>query len=295
MRPYSGLILATTIGTAVLLSEAFAAPAPTPAAPAANAPTPRTADGRPDFTGMWRRTAGGTAGRAFQFQAGGSLDGGGQGTNLAVRDGNMNYLEIDAEFLVKSSQEMPQYKPEYWEEVRRLEEFGYRKPADPMYGCHNPGVVRLHSPAEVVQLPNKMIFIYTGPVDDGTSGHTWVRQVPTDGRPLPGPDEYEGIRPTGVSSGRWEGDTLVIETVDFPAEQIWYNTRGWIASPETKVTERLRREGDTLFYDITVDDPMFVKPWVKQTQLSTLEKDPKAILLEPLPCIERDGEHLPPT
>jgi hypothetical protein len=80
-----------------------------------------------------------------------------------------------------------------------------------------------------------------------------VRVVPLDGRP-------HGTVPqwTGDSRGRWEGDTLVVETKNF------YQTtslRG--SSPNLRLTERFRRvDADTLVYEYTVNDPTtWTKPW----------------------------------
>lgn len=257
----------------------------------ASKPTPRTADGHPNLTGMWRAGGGrpGGGNRSFQvFGNAGEAEGGGQETAVATRDGNMNYIEMDAEFLGKAGQDMPLYKPENWEQVRRLEEFSFRRPADPAYGCRNPGIVRLAAPAEIVQLPNKLIFMYSGE-------HLWMREIPTDGRAFPKEDDYEGARTTGFSVGRWEGDELIVESVDFPADMVWYSNRGWIGSPNAKITERLRRVGDQLSYNVTVDDPLFLKPWVRPAQSLLANNDPAALLLSPTPCLDRDGAQLPPS
>jgi hypothetical protein len=67
------------------------------------------------------------------------------------------------------------------------------------------------------------------------------------------------IRPWyGDSIGRWEGDTLVVETTNFHPSQVF---RG--ASENLKVTERLTLTGpDTLLYQFTIDDPTtFIRPW----------------------------------
>jgi hypothetical protein len=81
------------------------------------------------------------------------------------------------------------------------------------------------------------------------------RVVPTDGRPLP-----DDLLPqwNGTSVGRWEGDTLVIETAGFRPETAW---RG--ASDKLHVTERISRiDHDTLEYAFTVEDPeTWVRPW----------------------------------
>jgi hypothetical protein len=81
------------------------------------------------------------------------------------------------------------------------------------------------------------------------------RVIPTDGRPLP-----ENLLPqyNGTSVGRWEGDTLVIESAGFHPDTAW---RG--ASENVHVTERLTRiDADTVEYAFTVSDPdTWAEPW----------------------------------
>jgi len=69
----------------------------------------------------------------------------------------------------------------------------------------------------------------------------------------------KGVRPwMGDSIGRWEGDTLVVETTNFHPLHVF---RG--ASENLKVTERFTRTGpDTLLYKFTIEDPTtFAQPW----------------------------------
>ena len=275
-------LIGVAVGALLVASLASAATAPPAAVPAPPAATPRAADGHPDLGGMWRRAAGG---RAASFA---NISGGEGFTRNVTRDGDFENGELDAEVIVKSDQDMPQYKPEYWAQLHDLEEFAYRRPADPAYGCKNPGVVRLGMPAEIIDLPGKVILIYTGE-------HLWIREVPTDGRPLPKPDDYEATKIVGNSSGHWDGDTLVIETVDFPPDLIWYSSRGWMGSPEAKIVERFRRIGDALTLETTVDDPMFVQPWTPRPQRMVINRDPAPILPQPLPCQDHDGALLPPS
>jgi len=84
--------------------------------------------------------------------------------------------------------------------------------------------------------------------------HT-ARVVPLDGRPALG----EGIRQwSGDSRGRWEGDTLVVETSNFSAQRQW---RG--SSEKMKLIERFTRvDADTLDYTFTVSDAeTWTRPW----------------------------------
>ena len=97
-----------------------------------------------------------------------------------------------------------------------------------------------------------------------------TRIVPLDGRPHVG----QAIRGyEGDSRGRWDGDTLVIETTNFREES---NFRG---SRETlRLVERFRRAGNTLEYEVTVDDAKtWAKPW---TAALTLEQQPDDALFE---------------
>ena len=87
-----------------------------------------------------------------------------------------------------------------------------------------------------------------------------IRQIFTDGRPLPNndPDPWW----YGYSIGHWEGDTLVAETTGFK-EPGWIDEEGTPISSAAKVTERFRRLNyGTLEIQITVDDPKtFTRPW----------------------------------
>ena len=81
------------------------------------------------------------------------------------------------------------------------------------------------------------------------------RIIPTDGREHAAGDLQQY---NGVSVGRWEGDTLVIETTNFHEQTAWRNS-----SPNMKVTERLTRiDDDTVEYRFTVEDPeTWSVPW----------------------------------
>jgi hypothetical protein len=97
-----------------------------------------------------------------------------------------------------------------------------------------------------------------------------ARIVPLDGRPR---------RPSamrswlGESRGRWDGDTLVVETTNFMREASFRGNaevafRGW--DEHLRVTERFTRTGEgTLGYEFTVDNPAaFTRPWTARLQMS---------------------------
>jgi hypothetical protein len=90
-----------------------------------------------------------------------------------------------------------------------------------------------------------------------------ARIVPLDGRP------YGNIRQwTGQSRGRWEGDTLVVETRNFRRETMFRNS-----SANLQLTERFTRvDADTLMYEFTVTDPTtWTRPWTAQIPMSKAE------------------------
>jgi hypothetical protein len=84
-----------------------------------------------------------------------------------------------------------------------------------------------------------------------------VRSIAVDGRPQPGPNIRHW---NGVSRGRWEGDTLVVETTNYHLR----TTFRFPGAPETmRATERFTRAADDrIDYRFTIDDPgTYTRPW----------------------------------
>ena len=105
-------------------------------------------------------------------------------------------------------------------------------------------------PVRIVQSPHLIVVVYeSGP----------VRQIFLDGRPHP-----KDPTPTwmGYSVGKWEGDTLVVETTGFN-DRTWLDFTGHPHSEALRVTERFRRTNfGTMQLAITYTDPKaYAKPW----------------------------------
>jgi len=94
------------------------------------------------------------------------------------------------------------------------------------------------------------------------------RVIHLDGRPLP---KYPEPLFHGNSSARWDGDTLVVESIGFD-DRTYIMPNGWFHSDELKVTERYSRPSmNYLFVEITVDDPKVLeKPWKSAARRWTL-------------------------
>ena len=95
-------------------------------------------------------------------------------------------------------------------------------------------------------------------------GHE-TRIIPLDDRP----HLDDSVRLwKGDSRGRWEGDTLVVETANFSDKAAWRGT-----SPNMKLTERFtRQDEDTLIYQFTVDDPdTYERPWTAEVPLTRID------------------------
>jgi hypothetical protein len=110
-------------------------------------------------------------------------------------------------------------------------------------------------PFEIVQLRDRVLILFE---KDYAVSHIW-----TDGRKLP-----EEPDPTymGQSVGRWDGDTLVVETIGLK-DITWLDRQGHPHSDALHVTGRFRRVNhDRLQIDWTFDDPKaFTKPWTGHT------------------------------
>ena len=154
---------------------------------------------------------------------------------------------------------------------------------DPYSHCMPPAVPRINvanHPFKILQLPGVLAILYE------TSNV--FRQIFTDGRPLP-----KDPQPTwlGYSVGRWENDTLVVDSNGFNDRNWLDGDKGHPLSDALRVTERFRRiDFGHLEIQVTIDDPkVYTKPWTIKESLNLL---PDTELLENVCENERDSGHL---
>jgi hypothetical protein len=243
------------------------------------APTPRRANGVPDFTGIWVAT------RSRSENVPAALDKTtGTYTNI-LRGRTADPVDFERDSGVRQRvaprEARPWYKPQYWERVQFNDTHGHSLLApDPDFQCMPAGVPRIGMPQEILQTDRHMVFLYP----------LHMRRIYIDGRPHPPEEQWLGTW-FGHSVGRWEGETLVISTVDFNGLE-WLGWPGWFTSPDKRVTERMRRQGNTLTWEATVEDSLLLQPWKTGPQTRQLNTDPRAEIEEPLPCVEKDLGHI---
>jgi len=206
--------------------------------PDLDAAAPRTADGKPDFTGVW--------------QGAGAPPGGGQAAAQPAPDPNAPPV---AGFL-NIAQNMKDGAP-FRPEAKAL--FEARRAANgkdnPEAYCLPMGNVQFHTqgaPRKLIQTPDVVVILY-----EASMG---IRQIFTDGRKLPTDDPQPWWY--GYSVGRWEGDTLVVETSGL-RDDGWLDVFGTPLTDAAKLTERFRRPTyGRMEIDVTIDDPKsYTAPW----------------------------------
>src|SRR5215471_13605486 len=230
-----------------------------------------------DLNGVWIATAG-----VGRVDRGDPL-----ASNLASRDASLVNFERDNALMRRADPNKPLYKPEFWAKVQEFDQNGNQ--SDPSYGCMPGGVPRMGPPAKIVQTSKELVFLYVSPPAQGWGDQ--YRVIPTDGRAHTPLQELDGTW-KGESIGHWEGDTLVIDTIGF-TDASWLDIRGYFHGENMHVIERMRREGNTLTWQATVEDPdVLIRPWTMNPRVLKLDPDPKATLAESLPCVEHDLSHL---
>jgi hypothetical protein len=249
-----------------LLSVACAAAA-LAGAPAAPAPTPRLADGRPDLNGTWDN-GGGIDFVQPQRNPDGSLCISGCPAPPAAAGAPA----------ARPAPDRPRYRAEL---VARVEDLRRRQQQeDPVLRCQPPGVPRIGPPDKIVHTPRELVFLY-----EDVSG-PFFRIVPL--RPdVKRADDSESY--LGDATGHWEGDTLVVVTRNLN-DLTWLTDDGSFHSNKLVVTERLTRRGDEIEYLAVADDPsVLAEPWrlrPRRMLLTAVE------MAEPVPCVEQDLEHM---
>lgn len=244
---------------------------------------PKTADGHPDLNGMWNgRAAGAGGGNANAVDEKGNVVMSWKvrpchpGQECAV---GVN-LERDSGVQQRMSPNKPLYKPEFWDKVQYLDEYGNKE--DPGNGCLPAGVPRMGAPTRIIQTAKELVFLY--------QNKNTFRIIPfrRTHDPIAAQDETF----MGDSIGNWEGDTLVIDVVGLTGET-WLAWPGYFHTNNLHVIERYRRDGNIMHYDVTVEDPdVLMQPWVMDSRTIRLNLDPNAALIQDLPCQEQDWKHL---
>ena len=219
------------------------------------APTPRAADGKPDLSGIWETE-----------------------TRPCPKEGCFD-MQTSAQFLdigAKIKGGLP-YQP--WAAKLVKERMANSGKDDQETKCGPSGTPRLHvhpTLRKFIQVPDLLIIL--------SERNITYRQIFTDGRPLP-----VDPLPTwnGYSSGKWEGDTLVVQSNGF-RDGLWLDRNGSPMTDAAKVTERFRRGNyGNMQIGITVDDPKaYIAPWTTEiTQFIVLNTD----LLDQI-CQENDKD-----
>ncbi|HET9359761.1 MAG TPA: hypothetical protein VFO58_08425 [Vicinamibacterales bacterium] len=156
----------------------------------------------------------------------------------------------------------PLYKVEHWDKVIELDMWTNKY--DPVMTCQPMGLPRQGPPRRIFQTENDITFLY-GQFPDAGGGFPEFRVIPIDGREH-GPDARYANRYFGDTVGRWEGDTLVLDSIGF-VDTTWIGRGGFFHSDKMHIVEKLRREGDVILYDLTLEDPeVLVEPLVFPTR-----------------------------
>jgi len=196
-----------------------------------NAPAPRTPEGRPDFSGIWKPE-----------------------DNRPCPPAGCNDMVVSQEFVdigwgVKGG--LP-FQP--WAAALTKERMSRNRFDDPNSRCLPTGIVRMHTTPlyrKIVQTPALLVIL--------NERNAFYRQIFTDGRPLerdPNPSW------SGYSVGTWDGDTLVVRSNGF-RDGLWLDSNGSPLTDAATITERFRRPVfGTLEIALTIDDPKaYTHPW----------------------------------
>jgi hypothetical protein len=214
-------------------------------------------DGKPDLTGWWQADAG--------------------GSNYGLENKPANGLIPPSRGVVVDPPDgkLP-YQP--WARAERNErELPHRGYDDPTAHCFVAGVPRAMytpSPLQIIQPEGYVVMLF--------ERMNW-RQVPLDGRAHI-PDDIRLWQ--GDSVGRWEADTLVIDTRNLNGKT-WLNEVGDVLSHDAKIVERFTPvNGNRITYEATVTDTIaYTRPWTIRMNLDRQDDE----LLE-VACHEDNGD-----
>jgi hypothetical protein len=211
--------------------------------PNLSGPAPKTSDGKPDLTGIWQndRTVGGTV------AARSSANPPSTNEDLIAIARRSPFWNLGSQF----KDGLP-FTP-WGAEVHR-QRVAENSKDNPDAHCLPMGIMQFHyhgEPRKMIQTPQLIVILY--------EANAGIRQIFTDGRPLPKDADPWWY---GYSTGRWEGDTLVVQTAGF-RDLGWLDVEGSPLTEGGRITERYRRpDFGHLEIEVTIDDPKaYTKPW----------------------------------
>jgi hypothetical protein len=231
-------------------------PHPSPGVPKAedgkpnlSAPAPRTADGKPDLSGLWENAP-------LGFDPAGAPPAATPGEPPLA-----TFFDVGAGF----KEGLP-LRP-WAAELLKTRREDHSKD-NPDAHCLPMGLLQFHEhpqPRKIVQTAGLIVIIY--------EANYGLRQIFLDGRPLPTNDPQPWWY--GYSTGKWDADTLVVETTGL-RDGGWLDIAGSPLTDQAKITERFRRVNfGMLQIDVTIDDPKaYTKPFtVRFNQRLTLDQE----------------------
>jgi hypothetical protein len=251
-----------------------------------DAPTPRTPDGKPDFSGLWMHAnsgpPGGRGGRGGQ-------QGDGNAAFNPPGPGNFrleaptprfpydpNGPPVAAFFEAGANMEggLPYTQ---WARDIKKKRTDSQASANPDANCLPMGFLQFHQqpqPRRIMNVSNPKMLLIEYEANNG------LRQIYMDGRKLPPQGEPQPWW-YGYSVGHWDGDTLIVETNNLRGAEDgphdgWLDVNGSPYSEQAKFTEKIRRPAyDHLQIDLTLEDPKaYTKPWtVRVDQRLIVDQD----------------------
>jgi len=199
-----------------------------------DAPTPRTASGVPDFTGLWEIQPGAIGGGTQSREEG-------QPDLPEATDGTPPLATF---FDIGANLDVP-YQD--WARELRDQRVADGMKDNPDAHCLPMGHMQFHlhpQPREIIQTDDLILMLY-----EGNAGQ---RQIFLDGRGSPDNDPLPWWY--GYSWGRWDGDELVVTTTHM--KETWLDVNGSPFTEQGTIIERIRRPSyGRMEFDITIDDP----------------------------------------
>ncbi len=157
---------------------------------------------------------------------------------------------------------------------------------DPSMRCVPTGLIRTaesQAPLEIVEQEHQVLMLW--------EQFNVVRRIYLDGRTAP---DWWPLTPLGFSTGRWDGDTLVVETTQLAAHLLNDDGTPFSGGPGTRILERFRGVGDRIEAEFTVEDPAFLQR--PATRTFTYNRVPDQMMLD-FRCdpLDATGWRLPAT